>query len=175
MRSGTTKEKIEQLMSRLGAAVSTDRRICFTGGVSAVLIGWREMTIDVNLKAEPELQGFFESLPRLKDELDINIELASPDQFVPALPGWQKRSIFITRKSRLDFFHYDFSGQALSKVERAHPRDLHDVECMIRDKLIIPARLLELFEHVESRLIRYPAIDPASLRERVLAIAAQQG
>ena len=63
--------------------------------VSAVLMGWREMTLDVDLKADPEPAGFFEALPRLKDELDINIELASPDQFVPALPGWVERSPFI--------------------------------------------------------------------------------
>lgn len=74
-------------MRRLGAAVSSEGRVYFTDGVSAVLMGWREMTIDVDLKAEPEPQGFFECLPRLKDDLDINIELASPDQFVPLFPA----------------------------------------------------------------------------------------
>jgi hypothetical protein len=112
MRSHTTKDRIEQLMQRLGAAVSSDGRIYFTGGVSAVLMGWRETTIDVDLKAEPEPQGFFECLPRLKDDLDINIELASPDQFVPALPGWQDRSRFIARHGKLSFYHYDFEDRA---------------------------------------------------------------
>lgn len=46
-------------MQRLGAAVLSEGRIYFTGGVSAVLMDWREMTIDVDLKAEPEPQGFF--------------------------------------------------------------------------------------------------------------------
>lgn len=170
MRSHTTKERIEQLMRRLGAAVSSEGRVYFTGGVSAVLMGWREMTIDVDLKAEPEPQGFFECLPRLKDDLDINIELASPDQFVPALPGWQDRSRFIARHGRLDFHHYDFYGQALSKVERHHPRDRHDVACMIRDGLVNPERLRELFGQIAPQLIRYPAIDPESLHQRVMEI-----
>ncbi|MBL9130217.1 MAG: hypothetical protein JNG86_03405 [Verrucomicrobiaceae bacterium] len=171
MRSHTTKDRLELLMQRLGAAVSSEGRVYFTGGVSAVLMGWREMTIDVDLKAEPEPQGFFECLPRLKDDLNINIELASPDQFVPALPGWQDRSRFIARHGKLSFYHYDFYGQALAKVERDHPRDRHDVTCMIRDELVKSDRLLELFAEVESQLIRYPAVDAASLRERVLEIA----
>ena len=62
-------------MSELGAAVRSAGRVYFTGGVSAVLLGWREMTIDVDLKAEPEPTGFFECLPLLKDRLDLNIEL----------------------------------------------------------------------------------------------------
>lgn len=175
MRSSTTKDRIEQLMQRLGAAVTSAGRVYFTGGVSAVLMGWREMTIDVDLKAEPEPQGFFECLPRLKEELDINIELASPDQFVPALPGWQERSRFIARHGLLDFYHYDFYGQAFAKVERDHPRDRHDVASMIRDGLVVPARLLDLFEKVEAQLIRHPSIHAASLRERVVEIARQHG
>ncbi|MBU6180681.1 MAG: hypothetical protein KGR69_13535 [Verrucomicrobia bacterium] len=171
MRSATTKDRIESLMRGLGASVTSDGCIYFTGGVSAVLMGWREMTIDVDLKADPEPKGFFESLPRLKDQLDINIELASPDQFVPALPGWQARSPFIARHGRLDYHHYDFYGQALAKVERDHPRDRMDVASMIRDGLVIPERLIALFETVEPLLIRYPSIDGAALRKRIMEIA----
>lgn len=174
MRSSTTKASIEQFMRCLGAAVTSAGRVYFTGGVSAVLLGWREMTIGVDLKAEPEPLGFFECLPRLKEELDINIELAAPDQFVPALPGWQDRSRFIARHGQVDFYHRDFYGQALAKVERDHPRDRHDVASMIRDGLVVPRRLHELFEQVEAQLIRHPSIDPASVRERVMAIARQQ-
>ncbi len=171
MRSHTTKDRIERLMRRLGSSVTSVGCIYFTGGVSAVLMGWREMTIDVDLKAEPEPRGFFESLPRLKDELDINIELAAPDQFVPALPGWQSRSPFIARHGLLDYHHYDFYGQALSKVERDHPRDRMDVAFMIRDGLVVPERLIELFKEVEPLLIRYPSIDGLSLKKRIMEIA----
>jgi hypothetical protein len=78
MRQNTTSDRIERLMREMGARVRTEGSVFFTGGVSAVLLGWREMTIDVDLKADPEPDGFFESLPMLKDELDINIELAAP-------------------------------------------------------------------------------------------------
>lgn len=173
MRANTTKDRIDQLMRRMGAAVKSEGRVYFAGGVTAVLMGWRETTIDVDLKAEPEPQGFFECLPRLKDDLDINIELAAPDQFVPSLPGWQNRSRFIAQHDQLGFFHYDFYGQALSKLERDHPRDHHDVECMRRDGLVNGERLRELFESVEDQLIRYPAINPGQLRAAVMDFCAQ--
>lgn len=82
MRAETSREKIERLMAELGRAVRSGGQIYFTGGVSAVLLGWRETTLDVDLKADPEPQGFFEALPRLKDAVDINIELAALRQRV---------------------------------------------------------------------------------------------
>jgi len=157
-------------MCEMGKAVCSAGRIYFTGGVSAVLLGWREMTIDVDLKAEPEPMGFFECLPHLKERLNVNIELASPEQFVPALPGWQERSRFIAQHGLLTFYHYDFYGQALSKIERDHPRDRHDVTCMINDELVLRERLRELFLLVEAQVIRYPAIDAPTLKQRVLDV-----
>lgn len=162
-------------MIGLGRAVRSPGRIYFTGGVSAVLMGWREMTLDVDLKADPEPEGFFECLPRLKDELNINIELAAPDQFVPPLPGWQERSRFIAQHGALAFHHYDFYGQALAKIERDHARDQLDVESMIQSGLVTPERLRELFAEIEAQMIRYPAIDAPTLRARVMAVAGGKG
>ena len=78
MRAETSVNKINRFMAELGKAVCSPGRIYFTGGVSAVLLGWRDTTLDVDLKADPEPQGFFEALPALKDAIDINIELAAP-------------------------------------------------------------------------------------------------
>ena len=172
MRRNTTGELIQRFMRELGAAVRSEGRVYFTGGVSAVLLGWREMTLDVDVKADPEPLGFFESLPRLKESLEINIELASPDQFVPALRGWRERSVFIATHGRLGFYHYDFYGQALAKIERAHARDRLDVTAMITDGLVVPAVLATLVAEVRTEMLRYPAIDADSLVQHVNAIAA---
>src|SRR3954465_5066311 len=150
MRQHTTRDRIEQFMRQLGACVRSEGTVFFTGGVSAVLLGWREMTIDVDVKADPEPFGFFESLPRLKEELDINVELAAPDQFVPTLAGWRDRSQFIARHGMLSFYHYDFYSQALAKIERTHARDRHDVGHMIESGLVQPERLASLFAEVDS-------------------------
>ena len=170
MRHETNRERVEKLMVELGRAAREPGRIYFTGGVSAVLIGWREMTMDVDLKPDPEPVGIFDALPRLKDELEINIELASPDDFIPALDGWQGRSVFIARHGRIDFFHYDFYAQALAKIERDHDRDRRDVAEMIARGLVEKARLLDCFREIEPKLARFPAIEPRAFALRVNAV-----
>lgn len=170
MRGETDRAKIGAFMTALARRVKGPGRIYFTGGGTAVLHGWRDTTIDLDLKAEPEPAGFFEAIAALKDEMDLNIELASPDDFLPPLPGWKERSIFIARHGDLDFYHYDPYAQALAKIERGHARDLEDVQALLARQLILPERLLELFQSVEPDLIRYPAIDPFFLRAAVLAL-----
>ena len=58
----------------------------------------------------------------------MNVELASPDDFIPEVPGWQERSRFIQQEGKLTFFHYDFYAQALAKIERRHTIDEEDNE-----------------------------------------------
>ena len=95
------------------------------------MLGWRHSTIDVDLKIVPDTDQILRSLPRLKERLQLNIELASPDDFIPELPGWQERSTFVQQERSLTFFHYDFYAQALAKIERGHDIDLQDVDKMI--------------------------------------------
>lgn len=168
MRSESDKQRIERFMIALGARVRGPGRIYFTGGTTAVLHAWREMTVDIDLKADPEPAGLFEAIASLKDELDVNIELASPEDFIPAVPGWRERSLFIVRHGALDFFHYDPCSQALAKLQRGYDRDMSDVKAMVENGLVTGEKLREMFALVEPDLIRYPAIDPASFREAVL-------
>lgn len=169
MRPPVQIEKLEALMSAMGRSVKSPGRVYLTGGATALLQGWRPMTVDVDLKADPEPAGFFEAIAVLKEELAVNIELACPSDFIPELPGWRNRSLFIARHGQIDFYHYDPYSQALSKLERSHSRDLADVEAMVRTALIRQDLLLLHFSEIEPRLIRYPALDPASFRRVVEA------
>lgn len=175
MRAETDRIKLEQFMHALGQRSAGAGRIYLTGGSTAVLFGWREMTIDIDLKAEPEPPGFFEAIAVLKEALGINVELASPDQFIPDLPGWEDRSRFIARHGEIDFFHYDFHAQALAKIERGHGRDLADVAAMIERQLVIPGRLWTLFLEIEPRLMQYPAIEAITFRAAVSAVCRAAG
>lgn len=172
MRAETDKEKLEAFFEAFGKRVTGAGRIYLTGGATAILHGWRSMTIDVDIKGDPEPPGFFEAIAALKDELDINIELASPDLFIPVLPNWRERSLFISRLGQLEFFHYDPYSQALAKIERGHERDHADVCAMVSLGLIDKPKLLEYFSSVEKELIRYPAIDPKTFRDSVAKFCA---
>ena len=162
-------------MRFLGREARGEGRIYLVGGASAVIVGWRDTTIDVDLKLDPEPPGVFEAIARAKDALNMNLELASPEDFIPALPDWRARSVFVARYGRVDFFHYDFYSQALAKIERGHAQDLSDVDAMLCLKLIEPGLALRLFEAIESDLVRYPAIDPVHFRGRVHGTVGEIG
>jgi hypothetical protein len=175
MRAELDAERVRTLMQALGRAARGPGRIYMTGGTTAVLEGWRASTVDADLKLDPEPPGIFEAIRRIKDELDVNVELACPEDFVPPLPGWKDRSRFIERHGPVDFYHYDFHAQALSKVERGHDRDLDDVREMIRRGLVEPAELRRHFAAIEPGLLRYPAIDPDVFRAKLDALLAEVG
>jgi hypothetical protein len=174
MRQLSDAARVRSVMEALGAAARAPGRAYLTGGSSAVLLGWRPTTIDIDLRFEPDQDSVLRAIPSLKESLDVNIELASPGDFIPELPGWRDRSPFIARQGRLDFLHYDFYAQALAKVERGHERDRGDVEAMLARGLVRPDRLAALFIQVEPELFRYPAIDPRRFRRAVDEVLRSQ-
>lgn len=83
MRQLADADRIRWFMRALGREASSEVRCYFTGGATAVLLGWRRSTIDVDLKLVPEADEVLRAIPRLKEELRINVELASPLDFIP--------------------------------------------------------------------------------------------
>jgi hypothetical protein len=167
MRRPVDAERIRAFMRALGAEADRPGRVYLTGGATAVLVGWRETTIDVDLKLEPESDRLLRAIVRLKELLEVNVELAAPDQFIPELPGWRERSAFVAREGHLDFHHYDLYAQALAKIERGHAQDETDVEAMLSRGLIDRAELRRLFAEIEPVLFRFPAIDARAYRRAV--------
>ena len=167
MRRLTDVAVLERFMTELGRATKQPVKIYFTGGATAILHGWRQTTIDLDIKMLPESDELLRAMPRLKEKLEVNVELAAPDDFIPPLPGWQDRSLFIGQEGKVGFYHYDPYAQALAKLERGHATDLEDAASMLKDGLIEAEKLLGLFERIEPDLYRYPAIDPTSFRRAV--------
>ena len=167
MRPPVDESRIRELAHRLGRVARARVRIYLTGGATAVLEGWRRSTIDVDLRFEPESDELLRAIPALKESLGINIELASPPDFIPELPGWRERSPQLFRDGNVDVHHFDPYSQALSKIERDFTQDREDVSELIKRGFVEPARLRELFTAIEPDLFRYPAIDPPTFRRKV--------
>lgn len=162
-------------MQQLAAAARGAGSIYFTGGATALLLGFRDQTVDIDLKMDPEPPGAFEAIARLKDQLDINVELASPDDFIPASSDWRERSRLITSIGQLHFFHYDFVLQTLAKLERGHAHDLEDARHFVSSGRVSIEDLRSTFERIKPGLIRYPAIDPAQFRKKLQDFIASMG
>jgi hypothetical protein len=167
MRPPVDASRIRELAHRLGRTANQRVRIYLTGGATAVLEGWRESTIDVDLRLEPEADELLRDLAALKERLAINIELASPPDFIPELPNWRERSPLVFRDGNVDIYHFDLYSQALSKIERGFAQDLDDVHAMIERGLVERHRLRDFYDAIEPQLYKYPAIDPAAFRRKV--------
>lgn len=174
MRALADADRVRRFMRALGSEAPTETRVYFTGGATAVLLGWRPTTIDVDIKIIPESDELLRAIPRIKESLTINVELASPADFIPVPSGWEERSRFIAHEGGTAFYHFDLYAQALAKVERGHTQDIEDVRTMLKLGVIDSDRALRYFDAIEPELYRFPAINPPSLRRAAEAIFGER-
>jgi hypothetical protein len=158
---------VRRFLQELGRLAPEPATIYLVGGATAVLEGWRPTTIDVDLRIEPDTDAILRLLPVLKERLTINIELASPLDFLPEPAGWRDRSPFVAQEGSLTVRHMDPALQALAKLERGFDQDLRDVDAMLARALFEPAALRATFDKIEPQLFRFPAVDPSELRAAV--------
>lgn len=167
MRELADADRIRRFMQALGRAARADGDCYLTGGATAVLLGWRPTTLDVDIDLAPDQDDVLRALPAIKDDLAVNVELASPADFIPLPSGWQERSLFVAREGRLTFRHFDLNSQALAKLERGHRQDLDDVRAMVERGYVEADQLRARFAEIEPELYRFPAIDAAVFRRSV--------
>lgn len=167
MRDLATKEKVLEFMRAFGRLAKGETAVYFTGGATAVVEGWRNTTVDIDIRFDPERDELFRGIPAIKENLKLNVELAAPSDFIPELPGWRERSPYIGREGKATFYNYDPYSQVLAKVERGHEKDLADVAAMFERGMIEAKKLRSLFTRIEEHLYKYPAIDPPDFAKKV--------
>jgi hypothetical protein len=159
-------------MREFAAAARSPGKVYFTGGATALLLGFRNQTIDNDLKMDPEPEGAFEAIALLKNRLDLNVE-ASLDDFIPPATDWRERSRHIAAFGPVQFFHYDWSLQALAKLEHGHVQDLEDVRLFVQKGFLTAKELERRFEEIGPRLLRYPAINAQEFKKKVAEFVRQ--
>ena len=172
MRRLATARRIRAFLAALGREATQPATVYLNGGATAVLHGWRESTIDVDLKLVPDHDELLRAIAHLKDDLEINVELASPDLFIPVGRGWEGASPYDSTEGPLTIRHFDLVAQALAKISRGHERDISDVDAMFERGLVDPEAVRRRFDEIEAELYRFPALDASSFRaamERAVA------
>lgn len=157
-------------MRALAGAARGPLQVYLVGGATAVILGWRASTIDIDLALGADSDDILRAIPAIKESLNINVELASPADFIPVKPGWEERSPFVAQEGNITFRHFDLYAQALAKIERGHETDRADVSAMLTHGLITRDQLREHYDAIEPDLYRFPAIDPASFRRAVASV-----
>ncbi|MEO8196300.1 MAG: DUF6036 family nucleotidyltransferase [Thermoanaerobaculia bacterium] len=163
MRRLVDRANLDALLRELGRHAEAPTRLFLVGGSSALLHGWRSSTIDVDIRIEPDSGAVARAIPQVKERLAMSIELASPLDFLPPLPGWRDRCRFLRQEGKLAIFEFDFYSQALAKIERGFETDLADVRSMIGEGLVEPKQLQSLFSEIAGEFFRFPAVDVRAL------------
>ena len=91
-------------------------------------------------------------IARLKDQLPVNVEEASPADFIPMPSGWRERSPYVGRFGQIDVFYFDPVSTALSKLDRGHDDDLAAVRTVLAAGKIARADLVSAWEEIAPRL-----------------------
>jgi hypothetical protein len=164
MREEITKESLVSLMKELArdAPRRGAYRVYFVGGGTAVYLGWRQSSIDVDLCSDQEV--VFRNIQKIKERLNINIEFARPEDFVPPLKGTADRHVFIDTIGKVTFYHYDPYAQLLSKVVRGFQRDLEDAKKFIDCELVDPNKFRSLVAGIpDTMYAKYPTLSRSGI------------
>jgi hypothetical protein len=168
MRDRLTRESLQALMRELARSAKSQRhyRVYLVGGGTAVLEGWRDSSIDADLYAKQD--DIFRDVQNIKERLNLNIEFARPEDFVPPLEGSGTRHVFIETVSRVSFYHYDPYAQLLSKVVRGFARDLVDAKAFVTSGMVDPDQFRKLVQGIpESVYSKYPRLSAGGVRAAV--------
>ncbi len=154
MRERVDQQRIELFLQQLGRYFPKAGRVYLVGGTTMVFEGLRQQTLDIDLALEiaDEDHGLFIStVRRLKEQLSLNIEEASPADFIPLPAGYRERSQFIDRYGQLEVFHFDLYSTALSKIERGTDNDFNDVLALLEAGWLEISRLAAYFDEIMPR------------------------
>jgi hypothetical protein len=168
MREEFTRDRLRPLMNEL--ARTAPRRgsfqVFFVGGTTAVAMGWRRSSVDVDLFSEQD--AVFRDIQGIKERLRMNVEFARPEDFVPPLTGAGDRHLFIEKVGPISYFHYDPYSQILSKIVRGFQKDLEDARAFLREKLVEPDRFRSLVRTIpDSTYAKYPRLSRAAVETAV--------
>lgn len=166
MRDNSDIKQIHKFIAKVGQLVRVPLTIYFSGGATAVMFNIRETTIDVDIRFEPDEMQMYKTIQVLKEKLNMNIEIASPLDFIPGLPGWKERSIFITECGKVTFFHFDLYSQIISKVQRGWEQDLEDARGFLKTG-IEKTKLKQLFSEIKEGFIKFPSVNVNNLEKKL--------
>lgn len=136
MRQRTDQARLTGFLHALGRRIRRPVRLYLVGGSVLIDLGLRESTLDIDYVADADdttaLAEFEQAIRALKDELDVNIEPASPADFLPIPPSVLGRSRFVAQYGQVSVYYYHLPSLVIAKAARGLEQDLADAERLIR-------------------------------------------
>jgi hypothetical protein len=158
MRQRVGRQDIEHFLTEVGRTRQPGR-LYLTGGAALVHRGIRPgQTLDIDIHITIDPGNLMAQIALLKQTMNINIEFASPGDFLPLPTQWEARSEFIKRYHQVDAFYFDWYSIALSKMQRANRQDVLDVQLLVRHGCVEMNELDVLYQDVLNK-VGHPPYD----------------
>jgi len=174
MRPSVDKKAIESFLTQLGRNFRKPGRLYLVGGAALVHRGVRPgFTQDIDIQVSGASEGeLIVAIQRLVQQMQVNVEFASPGDFIPLPSQWEMHSPYVGRYGGVDVFYFDFYSIALSKIERGNSRDIADVKLLVEQGIIALDELDTTYQEVFTQLGkgRYPRVTPQRFAERYAAV-----
>src|SRR5579885_1283365 len=152
MRQRVGQQEIEQFLVQVGRTRQPGR-LYLVGGAAMVHRGIRPgQTLDIDIQITVDPANLTAQIAQLKQRLNMNIEFASPADFMPLPAQWETRSEFLKRYGQVDVFYFDWYSIALSKMQRANRQDVVDVQLLVRQGFIDLSELDLLYQDVLNKI-----------------------
>ncbi|MDE0301356.1 MAG: DUF6036 family nucleotidyltransferase [Candidatus Poribacteria bacterium] len=153
-RDAVNRNRIEGFLNQLGKRFRGAGQVYLVGGTTMVYEGFRTQTLDIDIAFELDPKDhteFIHVVRELKEEMQINVEEASPRHFIPLPSGYETRCQFLGHYGKIEVFHFDPYSMALSKIERATAEDFSDVLALLKHNWIQIEMLEEAFRDILPR------------------------
>jgi len=174
MRPNVDKARIEDFLRNLGRIFRKPGRLYLVGGAALVHLGVRSgFTQDIDVEIAGSNSGdMFAAIRGLVEQMNINVEFASPRDFIPLPSQWEMHARYIGRYGSIDVFYFDFYSIALSKIDRGNTRDISDVKLLLGQNIITLPELDTAYEEVLAQMGKgtYARLDPQRFAERYTAV-----
>lgn len=153
-RDSVNRHRIEEFLNQLGKRFRGTGQVYLVGGTTMVYEGFRTQTLDIDIAFDlnpTDHTEFIHVVRELKEEMQVNVEEASPGHFIPLPSGYETRCQFLGQYGKLEVFHFDPYSMALSKIERATAEDFSDVLALLKHNWIQIEMLEETFHEIFPR------------------------
>jgi hypothetical protein len=171
VREPVERAKILRFLEVLGRRLHRPVRFYLVGGSIFVDLGLRGTTVDLDYVVQSDEQDAIEEferlVPRLKNELKINLKPASPADFLPLPDDVLAHSRYVRSFGNVHVYYFDLASTVISKVARGAERDLGDVEAMVRAGEVSWTEVQARWQQVRGSKRGWIRYDPVTIEARL--------
>ncbi|MGH2560790.1 MAG: DUF6036 family nucleotidyltransferase [Thermomicrobiales bacterium] len=171
MRQRTDQARLRRFLEALGRRVHRPLRFYLVGGSVLIDLGLRAATVDIDYVAEADdpatLDQLEQAIRSLKNELDVNVEPASPADFLPIPSDALDRSRFVGRYGQVSVYYYHLPSQVIAKAARGLEQDLADAERLVNTGEISWQEVEETWREVRASPTGWLRYEPDEIEPRL--------